>query len=198
MLLLHSLSFDLGKPYGPVFATGPAAKWICKVSPKTIQFDAPHSWGYDCRVHLTSLKQAVSTPHVLSLALSGLVQDYGWNATRVHIGPDLFLDSQEFALADTCVLTLVVWKDAVDVYVEKETRGPADSLARPDEWADLSSAVDRPGMFLHRRLTLEPSKTPPELSLSMMHGNQVAIVSPWETRAYAYVKSAVSEGSVYA
>lgn len=194
-MLLHSLTFDLGKPYGPVFSN-PTSSWICKASPKTIEFEAPASCGYDCRVHLTSLKKAVATPHVLSLALRGLVQDYGWNATRVHMGPDLFVDSQEFGLADACVLTLVVSTDAVDVYVEKETTEPAQSLAREGDWADLPVAS---GMLRHRRMALKGAlKAPPELSLSMMHGNRVAIVSPWETRAYAHAKAVVSEGSVYA
>ena len=141
-----TLAFDRSRPFGPLKDNG-----TCTVGLKTVSFDARASTGYTHGMQLIPLAPQPKLHHVFSLKVTGLQQEYGWNAVAVvmdkHDGNpvsdnmftsekqarpaphDLWIYSQFTCPWAKTLLTLMVSPNnaAVEVWVEQilETRQEA-------------------------------------------------------------------------
>ena len=132
MSAICSLVFDCSRPYGPL--TGDDT---CSVGLKWVSFDAKSSTGYRHGMQLSPLAGLPDKKHVLSLQLTGLKHEYGWNAVAVVMNQDgggadamfgheplphgLWVYSQFTCPWSDTLLTLVVdpTGSRVDAYVEQ-------------------------------------------------------------------------------
>lgn len=140
------LAFDRSRPFGPLKDND-----TCTVGIKTVSFDARASTGYTHGMQLIPLAPQPKLHHVFSLKVTGLQQEYGWNAVAIvmdkHDGNpvsnnmftsekqarsaphDLWIYSQFTCPWANTLITLVVSPDnaKVDAYVEQilETRQEA-------------------------------------------------------------------------
>ena len=190
VMVVQTLSFDLTKPSGLI--NGDAELVCIPWYQKSISFGrslCAKSVGYDCLVHVSPLSGNVCFPHIMSFRLSGLKQEYGWNAVRICVGeldaPMYKFDSQWFALDETCVITLCLWDFKLDFYVEKDNNEQPIWLGKLEEWTRVETNT---GMLLYSSFPMQPCDLPknlPSISLAMMVGNRAEIIAPWKTRAYA-------------
>ena len=190
VMVVQGLSFDLSRPCGLIDADADELECVHTCNQKSVEFTGKcKSVGYDCLVHVSPLSGNVCFPHIMSFRLSGLKQEYGWNAVRICVGeldaPMYKFDSQWFALDDTCVITLCLWDFQLDFYVEKDNDEPPIWLGKLEEWTRFETNT---GMLLYSSFPLQPGDLPkdvPSISLAMMVGNRAEIIAPWKTRAYA-------------
>ena len=78
MAAVLPLTFDSSRPIGPL-----EEDETCTFGPKTVRFDAKKSTGYTHGMQLTALGNEPEKHHVFSLKLTGLKQEYGFNAVAV-------------------------------------------------------------------------------------------------------------------
>lgn len=131
MSLARSIVFDSSRPYGPL-----AYDDVVSCNPKWVRFDTKSSAGYSHGMQLGPLAEFSDKKHVISLQLSNMKQEYGWNAVAVVMNRcrsdnnmflpdapqhDLWIYSQFTCPWNNTVLTLVLHpaKSGVDVFVEE-------------------------------------------------------------------------------
>ena len=74
----RSIVFDSNRPYGPLMKGD-----MLSCGPKWVRFDTTLSAGYTHGMQLAPLAGQPDKKHVISLQLSNLKQEYGWNAVAV-------------------------------------------------------------------------------------------------------------------
>lgn len=131
---VHSLEFDARRPIGPLNDDE-----TCTFGPKKVSFNAKSSAGYTHGMQLKRLQPRTDLHHVFSLKMSGLKQEYGWNAVAVVMNKydgnpdtddmfkvayamphDLWIYSQFTCPWENTLLTLVVspTNAVIEAYVE--------------------------------------------------------------------------------
>lgn len=162
---MPSLCFDPRRPIGPL-----KEGETCTFGPKTVTFDAATSQGYTHGMQLEALAPYPYKHHVFSLKITGLKQEYGWNAVEVLMDKfdglascdDMFkkdrsslqayglsISSQFTCPWESTLLTLKVSPSAsnIDAYVEQivdaELRGLCSKyLASSDDKSADEAASD--------------------------------------------------------
>jgi hypothetical protein len=143
---MWELVFDRSRPFGPL-----EDDETCTVGRKAVSFDAKAALGYTHGVQLSPLSPKPTLNHVFSLKITGLKQEYGWNAVAVVMNKfdgnrpsddmftvergrrpaphDLWIYSQFTCPWKDTLLTLIVSPNdsKVDAYVEQLLDGASST-----------------------------------------------------------------------